>query len=209
MSQFPFSVPTRATLLVRLKDREDQESWQEFYDIYWRMIYGMALRSGLPEAEAQDILQETVIKVAEKMPGFNYDPKLGSFKGWLLKIARRRIIDALRKLRRERVHLVPGTDHGPGTATLERIPDPASLDFDAIWDQQWKEGLYEAALDRIRRRVPPKQFQLFDCYVRKQWPADKVAQVMGVSVSQVHMAKHRVSKILEREVHDLETRSGP
>ena len=206
MSDFPFSVPTRATLLVRLKDREDQKSWQEFYDTYWRMIYGLAIRTGLPEADAQDILQETVIKVAEKMPSFNYDPKIGPFKGWLLKIARRRIIDAIRKLGREREHFVPGSDNGSRTATMEKLPDPASVDFDTIWDQQWKAGLYEAAMERIRLRVPPKQFQLFDCYVRKEWPAEKVARVMGVSVNQVHIAKCRISKTLEDEVRSLEMR---
>ena len=95
MSDLPHSIPTRATLLVRLKDCEDQKSWQEFYDTYWRMIYGLATRAGLPDSEAQDILQDTVIKVAEQMPRFQYDPKLGTFKGWLLKIARRRVIDTL------------------------------------------------------------------------------------------------------------------
>lgn len=206
MSDFPFSIPTRATLLVRLKDCEDQKSWQEFYDTYWRMIYGLATRAGLSDSEAQDILQETIIKVAEKMPRFQYDPKLGTFKGWLLKIARRRIIDTLRKLRRERQHVTPGSENGSRTATVERIPDPAAVDFETIWDQQWKDGLYQAAIDRIRVRVPPKQFQLFDCYVRKEWPAEKVAKVMGVSVNQVHIAKCRISKTLEDEVRRLETR---
>src|SRR5689334_6396524 len=156
MSRFPVSVPTRATLLIRLKDWKDQKSWQEFYDTYWRMIYGLATRAGLSDAEAQDILQDTVCKVAEKIPGFNYDPKVGSFKAWLLTIARRRVIDALRRIRLENTRMAmppaPSSEHPTKTSPLDQIPDPDSFDFDAAWDLEWKEGIYQAALDRIRKK---------------------------------------------------------
>ena len=58
------TIATRASLLVRLKDREDQASWQEFFDTYWRLIYSVATKAGLNDAEAQDVVQETVISVA-------------------------------------------------------------------------------------------------------------------------------------------------
>jgi RNA polymerase sigma-70 factor (ECF subfamily) len=206
MSRFPMPVATRATLLVKLKDREDQKSWQEFYDTYWRMIYGLAIRSGLPDGEAQDILQETVLKVVEKIPGFNYDPKIGSFKVWLLTIARSRAIDALRRLGREKARLAPLADDGTEIPLVERVPDPDSIDFDAVWEQEWREGLYEAAIDLIKKRVQPRQFQLFDCYVRKEWPPEKVAQVMGVTVNQVYLARNRISNMLRQQVRRLEAR---
>jgi RNA polymerase sigma-70 factor (ECF subfamily) len=206
MSRFPMPVATRATLLVKLKDREDQKSWQEFYDTYWRMIYGLAIRSGLPDGEAQDILQETVLKVVEKIPRFNYDPKIGSFKVWLLTIARSRVIDALRRLGREKARLAPLADDGTEIPLVERVPDPDSIDFDAVWEQEWREGLYEAAIDLIKKRVQPRQFQLFDCYVRKEWPPEKVAQVMGVTVNQVYLARNRISNMLRQQVRRLEAR---
>jgi RNA polymerase sigma factor (sigma-70 family) len=90
-------IPTRESLLSRLRDWADDESWSEFFHTYWRMLYEVALRAGLREEEAQEAVQETVIAVARKMPGFHYDPALGSFKGWLLRIARRRIVDQFRK----------------------------------------------------------------------------------------------------------------
>ena len=57
-------IPTRYTLLSRLEDRGDQDSWKDFFDTYWRLIYSVALKSGLTEAEAQDVVQETIISVA-------------------------------------------------------------------------------------------------------------------------------------------------
>src|SRR5262245_22462097 len=205
MSATKLTIATRVSLLARLKNPEDQRSWEDFYNTYSRMIYGLATHLGLSDAEAQDVLQETVIKVAEKMPGFQYNRAIGSFKSWLLTIARSRIIDTHRRRQREQARIVSGSLSSSRTAVIERIADPASLNLDAIWDQQWKEGLVEAATDRVRRRVSPKQFQLYDCNVRKQWPAEKVAQLLGVTAADVHMAKHRITVLIKQQIRLVET----
>jgi hypothetical protein len=70
-------IPTRESLLSRLRDWADDESWSEFFHTYWRMLYEVALRAGLREDEAQEVVQETVIAVAKKMPGFHYDAAIG------------------------------------------------------------------------------------------------------------------------------------
>ena len=205
MSAVKLTIATRVSLLARLKNPEDQRSWEDFYNTYSRMIYGLATHLGLSDAEAQDVVQETVIKVAEKMPGFQYNPAIGSFKSWLLTIARSRIIDTHRRRQREQARIVSGSLPSSRTAVIERIADPASLNLDVIWEQQWKEGLVEAATDRVRRRVSPKQFQLYDCNVRKQWPAEKVAQLLGVTAADVHMAKHRITVLIKQQIRLVET----
>jgi len=77
-------IPTRASLLHRLKNWQDESSWQEFFNIYWKLIYGVARKAGMSDFEAQDVVQETLISVAKHMPTFEYDPSIGSFKTWLL-----------------------------------------------------------------------------------------------------------------------------
>ena len=69
------SIATRASLLERLKNLDDQAGWQRFFDTYWRLIYGVALKTGLTHAEAQDVVQETVISVAKHLPGFGTIPR--------------------------------------------------------------------------------------------------------------------------------------
>src|SRR5271166_5164444 len=91
---------TRSSLLRRLRNHSDEVSWQTFFDAYWRLIYNVARKSGLADADAQDVVQETVIAVARKMPEFRYDPAKGSFKHWLLLITRRRILDHVRRVYR-------------------------------------------------------------------------------------------------------------
>jgi RNA polymerase sigma-70 factor (ECF subfamily) len=196
-------IATRRSLVERLADWGDQLRWQEFFDTYWRLIHSAARKSGLTDAEAQEVVQETVITVAKNIDKLKYDPAIGSFKGWLLQITRWRIVDQFRK--RE-----PGNTKRPRsaddrlTATIERVPDTRIVDLDAVWESSWKENLFEAAVARVKKKIEPKQFQIFDCYVRKEWAAQKVAERLGVSIGQVYLARHRVGALLKKEIKALE-----
>jgi len=194
-------IPTRVSLINRLKDWQDQATWQEFFDTYWKLIYGVARKSGLSDAEAQDVVQDTMASVAKHMPGFQYDPAIGSFKGWLLNMTRWRIIDLARKRPPLASHRPEGED--TRTGTVERIIDPASQDLDKLWDAEWEHSVLEAAVTRLKRRVDPLKYQIFDFYVNKDWAPEKVAARFQVSVDQVYTAKHRITAMLKEEVERL------
>jgi RNA polymerase sigma factor (sigma-70 family) len=197
-------LPTRRTLLSRLKQWDNQESWQDFFNTYWKLIHGVALRSGLGETEAQDVVQDTIISVARQMPNFKYDPAIGSFKTWLLLITRRRINDHLRKQYRRIKPDEPAPGETSKTDRLERIPDPASVELEAIWDDEWKRQLFDAAVQRVKAEVDAKHFQIFDCYVLKEWPVKDVASTFGVSPNQIYVLKHRISALIAEEIKKLE-----
>jgi RNA polymerase sigma factor (sigma-70 family) len=194
-------IPTRASLLHRLADWQDQASWQEFFDTYWTLIYSVARQAGLTEVEAQDAVQETLMSVAKHIPTFRYDPVIGSFKGWLLKMTRWRITDQLRKRKPEAVHNAPQEER---TGTIDRVVDPASFELEKAWEVEWQHTLFEAAVEKIKHRVDPQKYQIFDFYVNKEWKPEKVAQAFGISVDQVYLAKHRVTELIKEEVHRLE-----
>jgi RNA polymerase sigma factor (sigma-70 family) len=194
---------TRRSLVDRLADWGDQKRWQEFFDTYWKLIYSAARKSGLTEAEAQEAVQETVITVAKNIGKLKYDPALGSFKGWLLQITRWRIADQFRKRQPGEGKRLRGADDRV-TATIERVPDSNVADLDALWEKEWQQNLFEAAVARVKKKIDPKQFQVFDCYVRKEWPAQKVAAQLRVSIGQVYLARHRVSALLKKEIKALE-----
>src|SRR6267142_6487584 len=119
-------IPTRATLIQRLKNWQDQSSWQDFFDTYWKLIYGVALKGGLTEAEAQDVVQETMISVAKHMPTFKYDRNIGSFKAWLLKLTRWRIIDQLRKRGPLAVNHSSTHDTATEICIMDNVADPTN-----------------------------------------------------------------------------------
>ncbi len=197
-------IPTRATLIQRLKDWQDQSSWQDFFDTYWKLIYGVAIRGGLTGAEAEDVVQETMISVAKHMPTFEYNPAIGSFKTWLLNMTRWRITDQLRKRGPFAASHPAFEDTATGTRTVDKVADPAVPDLDALWDAEWEKNLLEAAMAKVKRRLDPQKYQIFDLYVNKDWPPEKVAAAFGVSVDQVYLAKHRTTELIKEEVKRLE-----
>jgi RNA polymerase sigma factor (sigma-70 family) len=200
-------IPTRATLIQRLKNWQDQSSWQDFFDTYWKLIYGVAIKGGLTGAEAQDVVQETMISVAKHMPTFKYDPAVGSFKTWLLNMTRWRITDQLRKRGPLATGHPPSDDTATGTRTVDKVVDPAGPDLDALWDAEWEKNLLDAAMAKVKRRLDPQKYQIFDLYVNKEWTPEKVAATFGISVDQVYLAKHRTTELLKEEVKKLEQKT--
>jgi RNA polymerase sigma-70 factor (ECF subfamily) len=198
------SLPTRRSLLSRLRDLGDSESWRTFFETYWRLIYNVARKSGLSDDQAQDVVQETVIAVARKMPGFHYDPAKGSFKQWLLLICRRRIHDQLRRVYSSRQHALPEVEAlGAASEVQSPGPSPDAL-MDDEWEQEWRENIFQMALARVRERANPKHYQVFDCCVLQNMRASEVSRMLGMSAPQVYLAKHRLSVAIKRAAREIE-----
>jgi len=212
------SLETRPSLLHRLQSGDDPQSWNEFYRIYGGLIRFFAAQAGLTADEAEEVVQETAIGVARRLPEFTYDPKVCRFKTWLLNLTRWRIQNQLRKRARHGGAGVPPQgmsgealrrpeDDTKQTATIERVPDPAVPDFGAEWDAAWEKNLVRQAMEHLRGRIDERQFQAFDLYAVKGWPAGEVAKTLGISVGRVYLTKHRVASLLKKEVLRLEKAS--
>jgi RNA polymerase sigma-70 factor (ECF subfamily) len=191
---------TRHSLVERLGDWRDSSRWQEFFDTYWRLIYSVARRSGLGDAEAHDVVQETVLAVARNIA--RYDRGAGPFKAWLLQMTRWRIADQFRK-RLPESDGPPQGDSARDTAPIDRVASPET-DLETAWDEEWRARLLEAALERLKKQVSAKHFQVFDCAIRKRWGAAKIAGELGVNIAQVYLIKHRLGSLLKKELQSAE-----
>jgi RNA polymerase sigma factor (sigma-70 family) len=187
-------IPTRATLLGRLKDPKDQSSWQEFFDIYSKLIYGVARKAGLTRIDAQNVLQATMEAVAENMPRFRYDPRIGSFKAWLLNLTRLQIISQVCK---------PRATSGSAPISGAKTDSPGQA-VDRLWEKEWATNLLEAATTNVKRRLEPRKYQVYDLQVNKGWPAEKVAALMSKSMDEVLEAKKSVAEMIQAEAKRLE-----
>ena len=195
-------IPTRYSLLSRLQNRDDQDSWKEFFDTYWRLIYSFARKSGLTETEAEEVVQETMISVTKDIEKFKRDRALGSFKGWLRNLTRWRIADQLRK--RTRRGLEDGTMTEEAARRLEEIASGVDARSESVWEQEWQANLFKAATERVKHRVKEEHYQIFDFYALRQWPVSKVAETLGVTRAQVYLVKHRVARLIKKEIRVLE-----
>jgi RNA polymerase sigma-70 factor (ECF subfamily) len=206
----PNSVPdtftgTRRSLLTRLKHWDDSGAWHEFFERYGKLIYGFALKSGLSDAEAQDVVQETMLAVTKQMPGFRYDPAKGSFRRWLFNQTRWRIADQFRKRQRADLLQAVSDDDATGTSEMERVPDTAEAKLKAAWDSEWRENQLARALERVKAKVSERQFQMFHLFTVQGWSMAEIIRTLKVNRAQVYMAKLRVSKLVKAELAALDT----
>ncbi len=195
---------TRKSLIARLDNWEDQKTWDEFYQTYWRLIYSVAIKAGLRPEEAFDCVQETILSIAKQSKKKLYDPEQGSFKTWLMNMTRWRINDQFRKRKKDTAMTGGEWEDDRKTAVIDRVEDPNGDVLSRLWDVEWKKNVAEAALARVKAQVSPKQYQIFDFYVIRQWDAQKVQQKLNVSMAQVYLAKHRVGAVLKKELAKLE-----
>ena len=199
----PELLPTRRSLLSKLKSWENQDSWRDFFNTYWKLIFDVAKKSGFDEAEAQEAVQETVISVAKEMKRFQYDPAKGGFKRWLLTIARRRILDQMRKRYRNRT----ANTLNPADTSVDAeisLASEESLTPDALWDEEWKTHLLAAAMARVRGQVKAEHFQIFEQTTVHGWSIADTAKAFNVSRINVHVIRHRISGLMKKELKRLE-----
>jgi len=200
-------LPTRQSLLERLKNLDDQASWRTFFDQYWKLIYSVARKSGLSDAEAQDVVQETILSVTKSIHRFTYDPAYGSFKGWLKRLAQWRIGDCIRR----RQYQVQGRrlprEEELSTSISEGLEDPTMSSVEYAWDEEWKNHVFELASEKVKQRVRPAVYQMFYFHVCKRMPAKTVASRLGVKLTEVYLAKYKVSALVKKEIKALEKSS--
>jgi RNA polymerase sigma-70 factor (ECF subfamily) len=198
-------IQTRQSLLGRLKDWDDDKSWRDFFDTYWRIIYSYGRKAGLSESEAEEVVQDTVLSVAKEMRRFKYDPAAGSFKGYLKQLTRRRIVDKFRQRPKMEEQLSSDETGGSGVSPLEGLPDVAAEEqADAVWENEWRQNLVERALEIVGTQISSRQYQVFDLYVVRQMSVRDVARTMGINIAQVYLAKSRVSVLVAKELRRLE-----
>ena len=197
-------IPTRESLLSRLKDWNDQEGWREFFETYWRLIYHTSIKAGLSDAEAQDVVQETVLSVCKSMKTFEYDAQNGSFKAWLLRLTEWRITDQLRK-RQKGITTVPN-ETSTGTGVVEKVADLASQPLEAAWNEEWEKNILEVAVERVKRKVNPHHYQVFDLYVLQKWPISRIVQALKIGPGKIYLIKHRISLLIKKEITGLQAK---
>lgn len=196
-------LPTRRSLLSRLKRLDDDASWQEFHQLYHRLIFSFARRKGLTETEAQDAVQDTLVAVARTMPSFQYDPARCSFKAWLRHLAEKRIIDLIR--RRQRAGPSPAAPAGTELEDLLAAqPDPGVPSPDAVWDEEWRRQILETAIERVKAKANPRQFRVFHSLVVQEIPAKEVRDMFEMSLAAIYVARHRIAAAVRHEARRLE-----
>ncbi|WP_165229240.1 RNA polymerase sigma factor [Aquisphaera insulae] len=189
------SPSTHASLVIRLRDPEDEQAWSQFVAIYGPVVRRIARGRGLQEADAEDLCQEVFRAVARAIERYDPDPRRGSFRGWLSRIARNLIINLFAARRQH----PPGSGDTNILRLLEDQPDPASVDS-AEFDAEHRRGLVLWAAERVRHEFSDVAWQAFRLAGVDGKPAREVAESLGMSLGTVYQYKSRAVVRIRREL---------
>jgi RNA polymerase sigma-70 factor (ECF subfamily) len=190
---------THATLLGRLARSgvHDQEAWARFVDQYGRKVYSWCVRWGLQDADARDVTQTVLVKLAGRMKEFRYDPGR-SFRAWLKAVTRNAWKDFVAGLRRAAVG-------AGGDGDLERL-EAAEAGDDLVrgLEELYDSELLGAAMRAVSGRVAPHNWRAFHLTAVEGVPAAEAARRLGMAVARVYAARSTIQQRIAEEYRRLE-----
>jgi RNA polymerase sigma-70 factor (ECF subfamily) len=187
------SPATRLSLLVRLHDAADQEAWGQFVEVYAPLLHGFARKHGLQDADAADLTQDVLRAVLNAIGRLDYDPRKGSFRGWLFTIARNRLRNFLAARNR------PGQATGD-TSTQRLLEAQPAPDEQAAWDQEYHRRLFAWAAERVRVQFEPTTWQAFWRTAVEGQSGQEVSVALGISAGAIYVARSRVLARIKEEI---------
>jgi RNA polymerase sigma-70 factor (ECF subfamily) len=192
-----WSLATSPTLLGRLsRVPADDVAWAEFAQRYGRKIYGWCRHWRLQEADAEDVTQQVLVKLARHMRTFHYDPAR-SFRGWLKTVVHHAWRDFVDSGQRR----VSGTGD---TQVLELLHTLEARDgLVAELDPEFERELLDEAMARVQARVQPHTWQAFQLLAVEQLSGAEAARRLDMKVATVFVARSKVQKMLQAEVERL------
>lgn len=194
MSHVP---PTQPSLLVRLKDAHDREAWERFVDLYAPLVYAFVRKRGLQDADAADLTQDVLRQVASAAKSLIYDPRRGSFRGWLFTVVRNRLTDHWRAAARD----VRGS--GDSSQWQQASEQLVTESDSAEWDAAYERQLLECAAQQVRADFSEATWSAFWQTAVEGREGKVVAEELGLTIAAVYLAKGRVMVRLKEQVRWL------
>ncbi len=189
---------TRPSLLLRIRDRDDAEAWRQFVELYAPLIYGLARKRGLQDADAADLTQDVLQRVVRGVQNLDYDPQRGSFRSWLYAVVRNNLNNFLANQKRQH----PGSGDTATQVFLEN--QPAREEETEGWDREYQERVFTLAAQQVRGEFEDSTWQAFWQMGVEGKSGEETAQALGMTVGAVYVAKSRVLARLKKRIQQLQ-----
>lgn len=192
------TLPTRETLILRLRDSEDESSWSEFVKIYTPLLYGYCRKRELSAADTADIVQEVMRSVSLAIKNFTYDPEKGRFKSWLFTATR----NAVSRHFKEQARRPMTAGNTRLVEMIERTPDQREIDD---WERDYQRKLLAWAMEKVKPEFAPRIWSAFEQTAIFERSAQDVAAELGISKNAVTIAKWRVVQRLREKARTVDS----
>lgn len=193
MPEFP---ETDHSLIDRAKDTTDGASWLEFMEIYQPVVYRLARRRGMQDADSQDVVQQVFASIARSLAGWTASDDQPPFRAWLTTIARNAITTALTRRR---------PDQGSGSSSvadaLGKLPSEQQTDAELIVEA--RREIVRWAAEQIRTEFTEFTWDIFWKTAMQGVSVAEVAKVSGRSIGAIYVARHRVLARLKEKIAEV------
>ena len=196
---------TRASLIARICDLGDHGAWSEFVDLYEPVVQRFLQRYSLQHADAAEVSQEVLARVAQSIQHWDGDRANSTFRGWLYRITRNLTIDFLRKKQQEQAR----TAGQLGVLSdLADSNDSPSAEFQAEYEKQ----LFHWAADQLKPQFKAANWQAFWMSTVEGFPIEEVAQQLGIECSSVYVARSRImarlAQVIQERLEEIRQQNG-
>lgn len=188
--------PTQPTLLVRIRNAHDHDAWTRFVDLYAPLVYGFLRKRGLQDADAADLTQDVLRKVAVAVKQFDYDTTRGSFRSWLLTIVQ----NSLATYWRGDPHKERAGGDSEAYLMLNEIAQPVNNGDSVEWDAEYQRQIFHFAANVVKQDFTPTTWQAFWQTAVEGRSGKELAEELQMSVAAVYLAKGRVMNRIKDQV---------
>lgn len=198
MSDMP---TTRESLVLRIRDKTNQQAWAEFTEIYQPALYRFARRRGLQHADALDVTQEVLMAVASAVDRYEFDETRGRFRNWLSVIAKNTTINYFDRQRRH--------PRATGDSRVERLlaTEECSESCSAPLRLEFRRRLFRWAAEQVRPTFQEKTWQAFWLTAVENRPLEEVGRELSLSMGAIYAARSRVMTRLRKTVLQFDDES--
>lgn len=195
---------TRSSILAGVADPGNQAAWGRFFDTYAGYIFAIARREGLPEADADDIVQTVMRELVHGTSLRRYDKTRGPFHLWLARLVLWRISNLRRKeAARPPLSPLPAPD-GPAAEPSALTPE---------FEEEWMAAVTEEALRRLRAETNPDHYAIYHASAIEQLATEDILRLHSVSSSNLYQIRRRLGArfrvLLEQAMRDLDANAPP
>ncbi len=189
---------TRETLLNRVRRQHDEEAWKEFVHYYRGYVYNIALRMGLSHHDAEEVVQNVMLKLWRRLPEFQYDASKGRFRGWLCTVTANKV----KLLKRHKSHDLDRLAPGEREELTRYLQEINATPSDELAEQEWATYVMTVAWKQVRKEFGENEKAAFEM-LSKGAGVEEVSQKLGLATSSVYVYKKRVTDRLKQEVSRL------
>ncbi len=187
---------THLTFLLRLRDRSDSLSWQEFHHRYGQLLYRYARARGASHADSEDTVQEVEMYLFKAIQGFEYDARKGRFRAYL----RSAVVHTLGRRASKQAHQPAALD----PQTFDYLTGEKEASADVRWEREWQLHRLRWAMNSIAAEFEPVTLKAFELHVLTGRPVDETATKLGLSKASVYQARSRVLKRLRERLAEVD-----